>query len=226
MKRLLTIAASLGVATVAFGQGEINFANTAGATTKVSTSSAFPGVQAGSALTAGAGAYYYEIFWTTNTASLTSDTAASSLDPTLANGGFAELTGVQAQSTATAGRIAISAGGDSNGDAAIPGQGAGNTVDAVIVGWSASLGSSWTQVKADVDAVLLGGTSPVAGFYGESEVGSYILGGGSTPVPYALFGTAPAAPGFVLGALPVPEPATFALCGLGAAALVIFRRRN
>jgi len=224
MKKLLTIAASLGVAAVAFGQGEINFANSAAATTKVSSSSAWPGVSASSALITGAGGYYFELFYTANTGSLVPDTAASSLDPITA--GFTD-TGIQATNSGTAGRIGIvTADADSNGYAAIAGQAIGNTVDAVVVGWSASLGTNWTTVKADVDAVIGGGTSPVAGSYGISEIGQYIVGGGSTPVPTVLFGSAPAAPGFVLGTLPVPEPATFALCGLGAAALVIFRRRN
>jgi hypothetical protein len=43
-----------------------------------------------------------------------------------------------------------------------------------------------------------------------------------------MFGTTPGTTvqGFMLNTVPVPEPSTFALAGLGAAALLIFRRRK
>jgi hypothetical protein len=52
----------------------------------------------------------------------------------------------------------------------------------------------------------------------------YNLAVGAAPVN-PTFGTAgPTTPGFTL--VPIPEPSTFALCGLGAAALLLFRRRK
>lgn len=47
--------------------------------------------------------------------------------------------------------------------------------------------------------------------------------GGNPPVPAPNFSGMPS---IVLSATPVPEPTTFALAGMGAAALLIFRRRK
>lgn len=63
---------------------------------------------------------------------------------------------------------------------------------------------------------------PAAGLFGASPLLVKPLGGGGTP---------PGPPADLVGLesfrlIPVPEPTTWALLGLGAAALLIFRRRN
>jgi hypothetical protein len=90
-----------------------------------------------------------------------------------------------------------------------------------VAGWSASLGPvfnpNWLNNQ-------FGG---VSGFFGVSGIASGAAGGGS-PVP------APALPlfggtglqGFSMTPTTVPEPTSMALAGLGAAALLIFRRRK
>lgn len=71
-------------------------------------------------------------------------------------------------------------------------------------------------------------TGTLGGYAGWSAVGTTTVitaaafGGGTTP--NTVFGGATGISSFVL--VPVPEPATIALGGLGAAALLLFRRRK
>jgi len=231
MKKLLTITASLGLAVAAFGQGQVNFANSSAAASKISQNSALGGALTGLA-TAGANSYYYELFiapYGTLAAGTAEGangaTGFQAVDPTSI--GFVD-TGFEAASTATAGRLAMITAGDSQGYADMTAvnasYGAGDSADLLVVGWSANLGTNWTTVKADIDAGNYSAGTPGATWVGESVVGAIVLGGGSTPV--SGIPAATTAPGFGLYLVQVPEPATFALCGLGAAALVIFRRRN
>ncbi len=75
----------------------------------------------------------------------------------------------------------------------------------------------WTGSFATFQAAAAGG-----GTTGDSGVFSNPTGGGGTPpgAPLDLTGM----PAFVVG--PTPEPATLALCGLGAASLLLFRRKK
>lgn len=85
--------------------------------------------------------------------------------------------------------------------------------------------AAWSNLGAQTwaDAVAAG-----IGYGGVSMIGhGYALSGGPTP-PGATFGTGTGQiQGFVLSPLvPVPEPSTFALAGLGLAGLLAFRRRK
>jgi len=105
----------------------------------------------------------------------------------------------------------------------VPGWAAGTAMSYEIAGWDASLGhnfnASWLT------------TPPTAtGFFGVSPVATGTAGGvdatGNALPPYNLFGGATGIPaGFTL-VNAVPEPSSMALAGLGAAALLIFRRRK
>jgi hypothetical protein len=99
-----------------------------------------------------------------------------------------------------------------------------------VAGWSASLGttfnSSWLA-----NNVPKPGTDPIwtsGGFFGLSPIASGVATASPAP-PFPLFGGT-GLPGFVLnpvgGTAVVPEPSSMALAGLGAAALLIFRRRK
>jgi len=126
------------------------------------------------------------------------------------------FTGIYGTNTAGAGRL-----GPASYTPAVAGWAPGATMFYEVAGWSASEGAvfnpSW-----------LGGTGFGAlGFFGVSAVGSGAAGGGS-PVPapsFPLFGGSGLA-GFNMNAVGVPEPTSMALAGLGAAALLIFRRRK
>ena len=104
------------------------------------------------------------------------------------------------------------------GGVAVTGWGAGVTMAFEVAGWSKGLGatfqSSWL-------------TSLPSGF-GLSPIGSGAAGG-STPTGtlpnFNLFGGSGLTSGFNIP-VAVPEPTSMALAGLGAAALLIFRRRK
>jgi len=205
MKKLLTLTVLIAVASASYGQGLVNFFN--GNTTKISTNSVVGGPATGPTLGTSAEVYYYGLFRGANGAT----------DPNTFT-----FTGVYATNTSTSGRLLS----DNGGQPSITGFAAGSTVDFLVRGWSANIGHDWVVVQA----YLLNPSSPDT-FYGQSGIADgYILGSAGSP-PQNLFGPATGAGGgqlapFTLGLLPVPEPSTFALAGLGAAALLIFRRRK
>ena len=81
--------------------------------------------------------------------------------------------------------------------------------------WSGADGASYEAALASGDSALVAGVS---------ADGLVTPGGGPNPAA-ALFGTSPGqVGGFNLA--PVPEPTTLALGGLGAAALLLFRRKK
>jgi len=119
----------------------------------------------------------------------------------------------------------------------------GTTNNIVLVGWSANLGSSWANVSVILAALAANNSAPLAAqlaltpgstaFFGESAIG-YIVPNFASPGA-ALFGAADAngvpilntsaSPDY-LYALPVPEPGTMVLAGLGGLALMLIRRRK
>jgi hypothetical protein len=111
---------------------------------------------------------------------------------------------------------------------AIPGSNPGETTRFVQVrGWSASYGTDWEQAEYDWST---GGNPGVV--WGESAVASGFALGPAAGPGYAIWqaagGTNPAklAPFTLTPYLLIPEPSTTALTGLGAAAVLIFRRRK
>ena len=85
---------------------------------------------------------------------------------------------------------------------------------------------AWTGSAASFNAAALAGGNVLLAWTGDAKSGGLLgwnqaTGGGTAP-PASL--TAGAFNGLVLA--PIPEPSTFALAGLGAAALLIFRRRK
>jgi hypothetical protein len=126
------------------------------------------------------------------------------------------FSGFYGTNSASAGRIAAHTG-------AVTGWQPGASMFYQVAGWSASLGTTFNPVW------LVTPPTGAGGFFGVSPAAQGTAGGGS-PVPapaWNLFGGTGLA-GFNLtptGA-PVPEPTSMALAGLGAAALLIFRRRK
>lgn len=233
MKKIVSVLALLTGATLAFGQGSVIF-NNGSATYAVFTNStrditgAATGGGARGTASKTANSFYYALFTATYTGTLTS---TNPLDPAFT---FTTINGTN--SPIFAGGIAGAGGG---GGTTVPGWGAptGATYDTgtrdyyLIVGWSANLGSTWAQI-APLVASGFAGNSVQNAYYGVSQLGNGYSGGGpfSLPAP-SLFGVSTAMPGgitsgFDLNLVPVPEPSTFALAGLGAAAMMIFRRRK
>ena len=107
---------------------------------------------------------------------------------------------------------------------AIPGWAPGTARDFEVVGWSGSLGHDFNSAWLDGD---FGG---VFGFFGISAVGTGQAGGptaiGTLPNLNIFGGASGIQQGFDLVAPLIPEPSILSLAGLGAAALLAFRRRR
>jgi len=216
MKKLLTIAAVMGVASLSYGQGTVNFSAGASASTRITTNSVSGQPATGSIN--GAGQYYFALFVAPTTTG-TNYGQSLSLDPT-ANG--FTFFGSYGTNTAALGRMS---GNPTTDDVAVPGFAGGSQANFVVVGWSASItGPDWAAFRTWYN----NGLNSTLGWAGHSFVAdSVLLGGGLIP-PGNIFGAGIGqVPGFNINRMdPVPEPSTFALAGLGAAALVIFRRRK
>jgi len=208
MKKLLTFAALLGTAAMSFGQGYVAFNNAS--TTRISTNGTLQAA-------APVGTWYYAL--------LVAPSSQNTINSSLSGWSYVG-TGTN---TALAGRMS----GNNSADTfatQVAGFGTTATADFAIVGWSASLGD-WTAFQAWWNGGQhdTGAGRNVAGWAGISSVANDIplapAGG-----PYnSVFGSSALGQvqGMNLAFVPaVPEPTTFALAGLGAAALVIFRRRK
>ena len=102
----------------------------------------------------------------------------------------------------------------------IPGVDAGQTASIQIRGWSASFGADWRAAQTAFNA----GTAGT--IFGESTVGSFVLGPSSGPgvVIWSGSDTTKLRPMTLVQV--VPEPSTIALGVLGLGSLLLFRRRK
>jgi PEP-CTERM motif-containing protein len=214
MKKVLTIAALLGVASLSYGQGTVNFAAGASPATRIATNSAIGGASTG--IISGGG-YYFALF-VAPTSVGTSWGSSTSWDPTIA--GFSLVNGGEYATNSNAGRFTGTSPVTVNG---FPTSSSG---EFVVVGWSANIaGASWASFQSWINGTSGNGVN--TGWAGHSLVADAVqLGGGAIPAGNIFGANTGQVPGFTLGMVTIPEPTTFALAGLGAAALVIFRRRK
>jgi hypothetical protein len=193
---------------------------------------------------AGKGSYYYDVLDMTETswASLTSAQQAGA-DNLLVNPADLSLwtdSGVTGSNTGSLTTGGINGLGGATGSSAANWtaptgssySSAGSYDYYIVVGWSANEGTSWSTVSSKIEDSTL--ASP--GWFGESAVLYNYAGGGTLTGPNVFSpssfttlsgsgaGNSPGLPELVL--LPVPEPATFALAGLGGLSLLFLRRRN
>jgi len=159
--------------------------------------------------------YYYALLISSATTAPTT-TKASLTDGAWANSGVLGQNYVSAGSAATPGNA---------GGTTATGWASGATDFVTIVGWSSSLGTTWTTVEAE----LASGDWAANGFFGVSGVGSVTAGGGTAPAA-AIWGNSGVPSGSLtldsVSPVVVPEPTTMALAGLGSLSLFLFRRRK
>jgi PEP-CTERM motif len=225
MKKLLTLAAIAGAASLSYGQAYVNFGSQVEAT---ATTNSIYGPTGGSGPTGltlkNAGTigttYYYALFVApTNDQTLGATVTG---DPTLSGWTF---TGDYATNGSKGNFLGY--GPTDTSSVQIPGYAPYEWADFLVVGWSANIGSTWSSAETwwNNGSPLVNQDGVVQNF-GISIVGQVILAPVGGPYNYVM---GPAAydeiPGINLESYYVPEPATMALCGLGAATLVIFRRR-
>ena len=229
MKKLAVTLCLSAIAVGAFAQGTVNFVNTSATLFRLNSTATGGGIVNTPPTAQG---FYFGLFTASST--ITSATINDILTPTWT---FTGLYGTNTAATA-GGRMS---GG--NGAATLTGWQPGVTNSFVVVGWSANLGHDWTLIR---DQAASGGVNfsggayygtgwatTVNAFLGLTAVGFAQAGGGPTGIPAPnLFGPISTQANPVQGltdlypVLNIPEPSTFALAGLGAAALVIFRRRK
>jgi hypothetical protein len=215
----MTLWLTVLAATVS-AQGTINIGNTS--TTLVSTNAGIAGPTSPVP-----GSFIYGVF--------TAPSTVTTIDAYLLNllTSTWTFTGVYATNTA------LSTGGRFSGGAGVPtvtGWPAGVTNSYLVLGWSANIGTTWSAVSsAMMDAAISSGGSTLiyGGWLGASAIGFGAAGGGTGGLPaFSLISTAgpdaqgtPISTGWQLYTV-IPEPGTIVLAGLGAASLMIFRRRK
>ena len=216
MKKIVTIIALVGaLAASSYGQGLISIANSATyPVTARGGDYALTGapIKANTAATSPTNAFIFGLF----VADAGTAAPVGNLDPAWQFvGGYAYNS--TSTSASAVGRLLTST-------ATVTGYGFGSTVNFIMRGWSANLGATWTDVKASLGNANLS----IPGYYlGTSALAvNTILGGGAIGTPTAFGSATTQIPGLVLDYVAVPEPSTFALAGIGAAAMLIFRRRK
>ena len=225
------------------GQGLVTFGNSAGAASHISVNTTIGGAATGQYGAVAAGTYYFALFYSTS--ATTVEGSAASIIPTLGNnqvgswvwndtnwkfagnGGGTYIvngniftSGGYADNTGAAGRMNTLLGANSD---AVAGLGAGSSAQFVVVGWSSTIGTTWSAVEG----YLTSGTTVAGAYLGESVVGNPVVSGDNDLDGAPTVIAATVTPAFTLGLLnPIPEPSTMVLAGLGGLSLLLFRRRQ
>jgi hypothetical protein len=201
MKKLLLTTLLVGATLASFAQGQINWANTS--TTLISLNGSSMPFNSG-----GAAAYNFGLFIAPVGTAAPDMTGPGGLNG-IADANWQLVAAYTVNSTATGG-----AGRTLNpGVATLNGFTPGTSVNFIVRAWqSGSGGNDWAAAR------------PGLTYLGTSALGTAIAGGGAFPIPGA-FGVAVGQIGG-FNVVPIPEPSSMALAGLGAAGLLLFRRRK
>jgi len=233
MKKIAVTLCLTAMASAAFAQGTVNFANTTG--TLFRTNAIATGGTSGntaSSVAAPAG-YYFEVLTAPSTVTSVDASLQALLSAPWSDTGLKGTNGT----FATGGRVngPSGAGGQVNFWPGSPSPGQ----SFIIVGWSANEGSTWATIASELAGATFNGSSwtggnlVAGGFLGATTIQAAQSGAPDGTGAFSLFGSSGGSQGtpittpttlFVVGA--VPEPTSMALAGLGIAVGMILRRRK
>jgi hypothetical protein len=220
MKKLILAAITLTTAASVFAQGTVTFANRIAGTGTTHVYSG-PGYRGGNGPgDVPPGSTDYAGFTLIGTVGGMNPSTTFAQLIGAPGSGTAESSMLPSQSPPTTFRTGAAAGNIVAGTATfsnIQADAAVATFEMVVWDNSTGLYPTWAQASAAVkNNVILGGASP-----------AFVLQqiGGTTFTPPSII-SATLGQGMQSFGIPVPEPTTVALAGLGAAALLIFRRRK
>lgn len=208
MKKILTAITMLALAATSFGQGQVKITNTQGNPVNLN----------------GGG-----MMTTRTTGTFSTYYLAALLFDTGPGGSFVPV----AYATNSAALAGVLAAGNQSPVPVLD-----QTVNFKLYVWQYQLGNAMGQAGLDALLANVDLSSPTAPKVSDGSMTGFYVGFGSGSVQPNQLGGVTAAPNiFGNGAgqlssltlyqtVAVPEPATFALAGLGAAALMVFRRRK
>jgi len=214
----------MAMATGAFAQGYVTFGNTAGTafTTNGATWSQSGNVAAVGALAAGATSTVYDFALLTLTSAYNGGGVTT--DTNVWDGTW-QFTGLQTGNKLNGQPGVVTAlSGVATTDMSTT-----QTQEVMVVGWSAAITNTFAGISSLMASDFAG--NQTAGFVGVSQVGFIEAATSSGPFPSVWFATAqtygtPIPTGFTMYQVPVPEPTTLALAGLGGLGLMLFRRQR
>ena len=252
MKKLaLTIVSAMAMTGAAFAQGYVNWAvssfDVTFQTNTTATSPLFAAATPVGAQSVGlteyssASGFYYELLVSTTVGSTDANVWDGTWTGAAGNTGV-NMTGVNGTGLAThAGWVTPNTVNGQSGTGVQVAWNNGTVYSTVLVGWSATLGTTWVGVSNILANMAIGNYSPLTtqlagavGLFGETAFGTVNPAASAPGNPIFASSSAPLVSGTPIFSLntpmyelvPVPEPATLALAGLGGLSMLLFRRQR